>query len=55
VYGQKGLYRPDGEIVRLHCAQIFTFRGERIIEHRVEYDTLELRRNLGRSAGETSA
>jgi ketosteroid isomerase-like protein len=50
VEGPKGFRRPDGEVVRLWCVHIFTFREGRVIDHRVEYDTLEFVRALGMSA-----
>ncbi|OJW16280.1 MAG: hypothetical protein BGO49_19025 [Planctomycetales bacterium 71-10] len=42
--GPCGVYLPSGEVVRLWCVQIYTFDGDRVIDHRVEYDTLEFAR-----------
>ena len=42
--GRKGVYQPDGDLVKLWCIQIFTFQGDRIMNHRVEYDTLTFAR-----------
>lgn len=41
--GVKGIPLKHGEVIRLWCLQTFRFRGDRIIEHRVEYDTLRLK------------
>lgn len=45
--GPKGIHRPNGEIARLWCVHIFTFDGDQVIDHRVEYDTLEFARIMG--------
>jgi hypothetical protein len=37
----KDVYLPNGELVRLSSLQVFTFEGQLIVEHRVEYDTLK--------------
>lgn len=47
VEGPKGIRRPNGEVVRLWCVHIFTFAERRVIDHRVEYDTLEFVRVVG--------
>jgi transcriptional regulator with XRE-family HTH domain len=39
--GEKGVWLPSGELIRLGCVQIFTFEGDLIVDHRVEYDTLK--------------
>jgi transcriptional regulator with XRE-family HTH domain len=39
--GPKGVYLPSGELARLWCLQVFTFEGNLIFDHRVEYDTLK--------------
>lgn len=44
--GMMGVHLPNGEIVRLWCLQVFTFEGDLIANHRVEYDTLNFARLL---------
>ncbi len=39
--GVKGVTLPSGEVVRLWSIQIFTLDGDRIVEQRVEFDTLK--------------
>jgi hypothetical protein len=38
--GHKGVALPNGEFARLWCLQVFTFERDLIIDHHVEYDTL---------------
>jgi transcriptional regulator with XRE-family HTH domain len=45
--GRKGVHLPNGEIASLRCVQLFTFDGDLVIDHRVEYDTLEFARLMG--------
>ena len=45
--GPRGIRRPNGEVVRLWGVHIFTFDDGRVIDHRVEYDTLEFVRVMG--------
>jgi transcriptional regulator with XRE-family HTH domain len=40
LHGVRGLYLPGGEAIWLTNTYIFTFQGDLIVEHRVEYDTL---------------
>jgi transcriptional regulator with XRE-family HTH domain len=40
VQGHKGVPLPDGSISQLHYTQLLTFVGELIVDHRIEYDTL---------------
>jgi transcriptional regulator with XRE-family HTH domain len=47
VQGHKGLQLPDGSISLMHYTQLVTFVGELIVDHRIEYDTLNLARLLG--------
>jgi len=42
--GLRGVRLPNGEISRLWCVQIYSFDGDRVIDHRVVYDTLEFAR-----------
>jgi ketosteroid isomerase-like protein len=42
----KGIYMPDGRLARFPCVQIFTFAEHLIIDHRVEYDTLDFARQF---------
>jgi transcriptional regulator with XRE-family HTH domain len=44
LWGSKGVSGPDGTVVKLSSIQVFTFEGDRIIEHRVEFDTLRFSR-----------
>jgi transcriptional regulator with XRE-family HTH domain len=50
--GVKGVYLPNGELVRLWCLQVFTFEGDLIADHRVEYDTLKFAQLLQFPTGE---
>jgi transcriptional regulator with XRE-family HTH domain len=47
--GKMGFREPGGESVKLACLQIFTFLGDTdlVIDHIVEYDTLNFARALG--------
>lgn len=45
--GPRGVHMPNGEIVSLRYVQFFTFEGDRVIDHRVDCDTLEFIRILG--------
>lgn len=47
--GKKGVRLPNGHIEKLWCLQIFTFEDgtDRVIDHRVEYDTLRMAQLLG--------
>jgi transcriptional regulator with XRE-family HTH domain len=47
VQGHKGVPLPDGSISQLHYTQLLTFIGELIVDHRIEYDTLNFARLLG--------
>lgn len=47
VEGPKGIRLPNGEVVRLWGIHVFTFHEDRVIDHRVEYDTLEFVRVVG--------
>jgi transcriptional regulator with XRE-family HTH domain len=40
VQGHKGVSLPDGSMSRMHYIQILRFAGEVIVDHRVEFDTL---------------
>jgi transcriptional regulator with XRE-family HTH domain len=42
--GCKGVAGADGTVVKLSSIQIFTFDGDKIAEHRVEFDTLTFSR-----------
>jgi transcriptional regulator with XRE-family HTH domain len=39
--GAKGVYLPDGRLVRFPSLQMFTFADDLIREHQVQFDTLE--------------
>jgi transcriptional regulator with XRE-family HTH domain len=47
VQGHIGVLSVDGRLRRLHYAQILTFAGELIVDHRVEFDTLNFARLRG--------
>jgi transcriptional regulator with XRE-family HTH domain len=47
--GMKGVYLPNGEVASFWCVQTFSFEGDRISAHRVEYDTLTFLELLGHS------
>jgi transcriptional regulator with XRE-family HTH domain len=42
----KGCYTPSGELLRIPVMQIFTFSELLIIEHEVEYDTLDFSKRM---------
>jgi transcriptional regulator with XRE-family HTH domain len=42
--GRKGVRLPNDDLVKLWCTQILTFQGDKIMNHRVEYDTLTFAR-----------
>jgi len=44
--GRKGVYLPDGNLVRLWSTHIFTFEDDLIVDLHVEYDTLSFARLL---------
>jgi transcriptional regulator with XRE-family HTH domain len=54
MHGMMGLYLPNGEPVRLWCMQTFTFEGDLIAEHRVEYDTLRFSKLMQLPGGDLS-
>jgi transcriptional regulator with XRE-family HTH domain len=47
VQGYTGVRSPDDSLSPLHYTQTLRFAGELIVEHRVEYDTLNFARLLG--------
>lgn len=42
--GKKSFCLPDGQLTPLACIHIFKFKAELIVDHQVEYDTLEFAR-----------
>jgi ketosteroid isomerase-like protein len=46
VQGQQGLRLPDGRHSSLHYVQVLQFADDRIVDHRVDYDTLNVARLL---------
>jgi transcriptional regulator with XRE-family HTH domain len=45
--GDKGIYQPNGELVRFPCVQVFTFVDDLIAHHEVQFDTLDFARRFG--------
>jgi transcriptional regulator with XRE-family HTH domain len=41
IKGAKGIYLPNGELVRFPSLQTFLFAGNLIIDHHIQFDTLE--------------
>lgn len=44
VQGRQRVQLPDGSLSQLHYTQTFQFAGELIVDHRVDYDTLNFAR-----------
>lgn len=44
--GAKDVYTPTGEMIRVPVLQIFTFADQLIIEHHVEFDTLDFSKRM---------
>jgi transcriptional regulator with XRE-family HTH domain len=46
LFGDKGVYLPDGKLARFPCVMVFSFREGLIFKHDVQFDTLEFAKRM---------